>query len=231
MKLTKIRFQLNRFLFLVGIVALFGLTTVAAPVMAEQEADNALETVAVEEKLIRIRDADEDEGDAPVLGERVSSGGMKVHIRSARSTYRKGEAIRLKVKGNKTFYLYLINVNPRSGRGVAILPNRHQTENRIKYPGDSKWRKVPNDSLEFYSDRRGKERIIMVASRRYLDVDRLLSKARSKILGDFFELEAPLDSLDDVIAASYGEKSIKIRSKKSKLPRGVVIKELNLRIR
>ena len=210
------------------LVFLVGLLVLPGAVVAEQGTANALEEVVVAEKLIRIRDAEDDGNDRIETG---SSGGLKVSIRSVRSSYRKGEKIRLKVKGNKTFYLYLINVNPRSGRGVAILPNRYQSEDRIKYPGDGKWRKVPNDNLEFYSDRKGKERIIVVASRRYLNVDKLLRKARSKFLGDFYEMEAPLDSLDELIGASYGEKAIKIRSDKERLPKGVVIKELNLRIR
>ncbi|MBU0499281.1 MAG: DUF4384 domain-containing protein [Gammaproteobacteria bacterium] len=225
----------NRILRCAGAAAMLAALGIGAPAMA-QEAD-ALESVAASDKLIRIRHAD-DEGGGGSGPEHA--GKFRVDIRAGRSSYRAGEAIRFKVRGNNEFYLYMINIDPRTGRAVAILPNRLQTHHKIKYPGDGRWYVVPNENLEFYSDRAGHERIIMVASERYLDVDRLLSKSRSKSVGDFYEMEAPLDALDDAIGESYGDKAIRIRNsgdgdsgrgRGHRLPRGIVIKEMNLRIR
>ncbi|OGT89327.1 MAG: hypothetical protein A2286_11990 [Gammaproteobacteria bacterium RIFOXYA12_FULL_61_12] len=216
-----------------GVLALAGAVGLWAPAAtaAPSGEGSALKNVAAGQKLIRIRDA----GDgAP--GEE----GLQIDIRTARSTYRQGQAIRFQVRGNHDFFLYLINIDPRSGRAVAILPNRLQTGDSIKYPGDGQWYSVPNERLEFYGDRPGLERIIMIASERYLEVDSLLRKSRSKAAGDFYAMEAPLDALDEAIGASYGEKTIRIRDSGdrgsqgqggNRLPRGLVIKEWNLRIR
>ena len=43
-------------------------------------------------------------------------------------------------------------------------------------------------------------------------------------------MEEPLDALDEVLQEGYGEKAIRVRSRDSRAPKGVVVKEVNLRI-
>lgn len=170
------------------------------------------------EKLIRI-------GPAPSAEDRLA-----ITVRADKSGYRVNEPIRLQVKGNKTFHLYLFNIDPVSKRGLSILPNRYQGADRIKYKGGV-WHAVPNANLQFYSDRPGNERIVLLASEKHLDVDRLLKEGGAKGLGDFYSLETPLDALDEALSDRYREKRIHVRERTERLPPGVVVQELDLSIR
>lgn len=84
-----------------------------------------------------------------------------MRLTADRTNYRVGESIGFKVKGNRRFYLF--NVDPHTGRALAILPNRLQGKDKIRYSA-AKWHRVPNPNLEFYADRAGEDRLIMVAS-------------------------------------------------------------------
>ena len=190
------------------------------------EYGEALEAVPAQQKLVRVRPA------------RGSAEALRVAFKAERSRYRVGEAIRFKVKGNRPFYLYLFNIDPRSGEGLVILPNAIQGKKRILYPGDHRWHTVPNPELEFYSDRPGKERIVMVASTRYLDVDQMKRWTRSKRVGDWYYFEEPLKAVEKGLNLAYGgqaqEKRIRIRrsgtENASQLPPGVAVTEVALRI-
>ncbi len=193
-------------------------------------AQSALEEVDSQDKLVRIRPANSSTSSTP-------SSEMAVQLVTEKSSYRVDEAIHFKVKSDRPIFLYLFNVDARSGQALSILPNRLQNNREIKYAGDNQWHLVPNPGLEFFSDRPGVERIIMVASERYLDVGKLKSFSASKSVGDFFEMDNPLDAFDSLINEAYNddeavqEKRIGIRQSSSRLPRGVVVKEVNLRIR
>ncbi len=202
---------------------------------AEEAGMGALEAVPLGEKAIRVRVSDDrDRGN----GGGRRGGDLDVAIRTEQSRYGVEDPIRFEVKGNKPFYLYLFNVDPRTQRAVSILPNQRQGKGEVKYPGDRRWRKVPNPGLEFYSDRAGTERVVMVASERYLDVDKLIKGYGTKALGDaFYESEGIFDWLDAELNSAYAEKgmeakAIRVRDSDSRrLPRGIVVEELNLRIR
>ena len=161
---------------------------------------------------------------------------LQVRLTTDRARYQPGEKIGFQVSGNKDFYLYLFNIDTRTGQAVMLLPNRFQTNLNIKYPGDGKPRLVPNRSVEFYADQAGLERIMMVASERYLDVNDLMSHGQSKSLGDFYALETPFKALNRAITETYadaliGNKSIHIRQPdSSRLPKGVLVEEFNLTI-
>lgn len=180
----------------------------------------ALEEVPNNEKRIGVRAAQNSE--------------FSVKLKTAQSSYKVNEAISFKVKGSHTFYLYLFNHIKSSNQAVAILPNKYQTSKNIKYKANQ-WQKVLNKKLEFYSDRAGKERIIMVASKKYLDVNKLLKKTRSKGIGDFYLMDDPMQAVEALINNTYQlatSKRIGVRSSSgSRLPNGVVIKELYLKIK
>lgn len=98
----------------------------------------------------------------------VRSGELDVAFEPVKPVYSVGERIRFRVKGNQTFYLYLFSIDESADRGVVILPNRLQQYNKYR-PGELYI--VPEKNVEFYADRPGRERIIMVASTEKLDVD------------------------------------------------------------
>lgn len=207
---------------------------------AEESASSGpLEAVSSAAKAIKVRGA----GDNQRGGrERATRGGLEVDIRATDSRYYPNDAIAFEVKGNKDFHLYLFNVDPRTERVTTILPNQRQTNRRIRYKGGRDWYKVPNPGVEFYSDSAGKERVVMVASEKYLDVDRLLSSSGTKALGaNFYESTDALDWLDTALNEAYPAtdakgtepKRIRVREggqRSRSLPNGVVIKEFDVRI-
>lgn len=179
-------------LFAVGGVALQG-TALAA------DAD---------EKAINVRDSGSRAGD------------LRVNFEPLNSVYEVDEPIRFRVRGNKTFFLYVYTVDKDTGNAVLLLPNRKQTGN--KYPGGSYYN-VPNRSVEFYADERGQERIVMVASSKYIDVDR----ARFKSVGDFAMVQEK--ALEDEFEA----KGIRIRrgeNRRRPSSKDVIVKDIDLAI-
>lgn len=196
----------------------------------------ALEAVPQSIKVIRVRSGG---GGGGRSTDRPRSGGaLDVDIRTERDSYRVGDGIFFKVRGNKSFHLYLITADPETGRAIALLPNRYHTAGRIKYPGDGRWRKVPNPGAEFYADEAGTDRIIMVASEKYLNVDDLLRDRRTKAFGENnYESTGFFDWLDQEINQEYADElgaqpqKISVRGSEGRsLPSGLVVKELNLRI-
>ena len=170
---------------------------------------------------------------------------LEVRLKPSKSSYEVNETIKFQVKGNKQFYLYLFNIDLQTGQGVALLPNRLQTKQAILYPGDEQWHNVLKSGIRFYSDKHGDERIIMVASERYLDIDNLINGSKAELTGDFYLMGQPLAGLYEVINAAFTvhsstEKTLQVRqnhegrataltSSKS-LPSGIDIKEFNLHI-
>lgn len=215
---------------------IFKKTTLAAlvaltltPLLSQAE---AFEPVASGDKLVRIRHAGSQPGQ--------TTAALNVQINTEKNSYRPNERIRFQVKSNKRVFIYLFNLDPATGKALLILPNRLQSKNQIQYPGDSRWHLLPNQALEFYADRPGLERILMVASERYIDIDKKLQNMnRNKSVGDFYTMNNPLDDLDSGINETYnpgasGDKLIRVRSTQPtspRLPRGIVTKEVNLRIR
>jgi len=196
------------------------------PVLSQAE---AFEPVESGDKLVKIRPA----------GRAGQTGALKVAVKTEKNEYHPNEKIRFQVKTNKPAFIYMFNIDPKTGKALLILPNRLQTKNQIKYPGDNQWHLLPNQSLEFYADRPGIERIIMIASERYIDIEKKLKSGNNKSVGDFYTMNSPLDDLDGLINETYNagasaDKLIRIRSAKPtspRLPEGIVHTELNLRIR
>lgn len=188
----------------------------------------ALLALPQHEKLLQVR---------PTLTTSKNMG-FKVQFITEATSYVTDEPIRFQIKANKRFYLYLFNVSPITGEAVTLLPNRLQNNTQIQYDPDQHWHTVPNPTLEFYSDRPGLERIIMVASTRYLDVDKLKHIGHTKSAGDFYQMETPFTALNAVINEAYRdklgrEKLIQLRNPvadQAHLPDGLVIKEMQLKI-
>ena len=93
---------------------------------------------------------------------------LKVTFKPLKSSYAVNEKVTFSIRGNRDFYLYLFNLSQHPQPAVLILPNALQTAQQIKYSADHTWI-VPNPELEFYADRPGHERIVMIASSEPLD--------------------------------------------------------------
>ena len=94
---------------------------------------------------------------------------LRVALEPMKDSFKVNEPIRFKVRGNKTFYLYLFSVDDESGDATLILPTK-EGQRHNKYPANTTL-PVPNpDEPDFLSDETGRETLVMVASTRYLPV-------------------------------------------------------------
>ncbi len=141
---------------------------------------------------------------------------LDVDFESTKDTYKVGEPIRFRVKGNQKFFLYVYSVD-EDGEAVLLLPNERQDGN--KYPGNRRYM-VPNKNVEFVADAPGNEEIIMIASKKYLEVseDRL-NKAAGFLMGSV-----------DMIESEFSSKGIEVR-KPTKRREGVVVKRMEIDIK
>ena len=123
-------------------VAMAGATHAAVGLGAEE----------MESKAIRVDDPEKEP--------------LRVTLEPARDSFKVNEPIRFNVRGNKTFYLYLFSINDE-GDATMILPTR-EGQRHNKYPPDTTL-PVPNrNSPDFLSDEAGREKVVMVASAKYL---------------------------------------------------------------
>lgn len=138
---------------------------------------------------------------------------LNVEFTPVKQVFKTGEAIRFNVKGSETFYLYLFSVDERNNKGYMILPNKKQQY--IKYKAGRTYT-VPEKYIEFYSDSPGREKIIMLASTKKMDV-RFDQYAKA---GNILSA-----NVDTVVQET---KALGIRSRKAKAKH--VTKELSLMI-
>jgi len=199
------------------------LTLASLPAVSQ---DSATEPVTSGQELIKVRPS----------GSRQPGMSLRVQlIPEKKSVYHVNERVRFMVKGNKTFYLYLFNIDPDTGSGIAILPNRLQGKDSLRYSAN-KWHLVPNPGVEFFSDRPGFERIIMVASERYLNLDTILSNNQTTLNG-FYNMQSVTDGLNAGLKpllqgdGNQDWELMDVRRADSPFPQGLVIQEVNLRIR
>ena len=93
---------------------------------------------------------------------------LQVALEPAQDSFQVNEPIRFRIRGNKSFFLYLFSVN-EDGDATLILPTE-EGQMHNKYPADTTL-PVPNeDAADFLSDRAGRENVVMVASTKYLPV-------------------------------------------------------------
>ena len=69
--------------------------------------------------------------DVKAIGVRTGGSGgnddgnpLKVEFIPVKQVFKTGEAIRFKVKGSETFYLYLFSVDEKNNKGYMILPQQ-----------------------------------------------------------------------------------------------------------
>ncbi len=154
-----------------------------------------------------------------------------VTISSDKKTYRVGERINLMVKGNSHFYLYLFAKNQdkdKKGYAISILPNKYQKDQH--YNANIKYNVLKGD-IEYFSDRKGTEHLIMVATTKPFNVREWLRKKANNVksMDNFYEFKDVNKSINKLINKTYN-KNIQIRSSSDRLPTGVVLKILTLNI-
>ncbi|HFB64136.1 MAG TPA: DUF4384 domain-containing protein [Aeromonadales bacterium] len=91
---------------------------------------------------------------------------LKVDFTPTKPSFAVNEAIKFNIKGNKKFFLFLFNIDYATNKAYMILPNNIQTADRNMYQAGQRLQ-VPNANAEFYSDRPGRERIVMIATTKY----------------------------------------------------------------
>lgn len=155
----------------------------------------------------------QEQSDDKAIRIQEQSKGLKVTFQALKDTYKVGEAIRFKVRGNQRFYLYLFSINRLDQTSVLLLPNNKQKDNR--YDANQTFT-VPSN-VEFYADAPGTEEIVMVASIKHLNFD----TSRYQKSGDFLLGDAQI--VDDQLKALR----IRTRAEETREP---VIKQLQLTI-
>ena len=161
------------------------------------------------------------------IGIRPAQADFKVELFSKKTSYHVNETIILETKGNKPFYLYLLfKDQDNNNKAVSILPNKLQKNHRYSA---NKRQAVLNSEVQFFSDRKGTEHLLMIASIKPLNVTKLLRKSSTKSIGYFYQLDNPDAAIEEMIAETY-QKRILIRSTQSQLPAGLVLKALDLKI-
>lgn len=158
---------------------------------------------AAQDKAIRVREAGE---------------ALKVSVEPTKPEYKVDEPIRFRVKGNDSFYLYVYSVDAATGNAWLLLPNKKSKDNRF---AGGKTVMVPSKNVEFVADKPGKEKIVMVATAKKLDVATGSFKAK----GDF--LEGSTQELE----GDFESKGIRVREAAESSPSvGAVVKRMEVRI-
>lgn len=94
---------------------------------------------------------------------------LAVEMVTTKPSFKPNEAIKFNIKGNQDFFLYVFAVDEANGNVTMMLPNKLQKGN--KYTANQAHR-VPNATeMELISDRPGTEKIVMLASTKYLAWD------------------------------------------------------------
>ena len=174
---------------------------VAATMAGATHADVSLGADEMESKAIRVGNPESEP--------------LRVTLEPVRESFKVNEPIRFNVRGNKTFYLYLFSLNDE-GDATMILPTREGQKDN-KYPPDTTL-PVPNQNApDFLSDEAGRERVIMVASAKYL-------AWKSNWFRDGADSYVDKAALDE----EFASKGIRIGGKKDD---NVVVKRLSVRVR
>ena len=96
-------------------------------------------------------------------------GQLQLVVTPNKATYKVGDTFSLNVKGNQDYYLWIFAMNENVGRGRMLVPGIAQTGNRYKA---NRTYKVPaGGSYEWFMDKAGVERLVVVASTRWIAID------------------------------------------------------------
>lgn len=118
---------------------------------------------------------------------------VTISVKASKKQYKVGESMSFNVKGNDNYYLYVFNIDENSGDSVLLIPNAKTKNNYLK---KGKTYKMPG-TVDFFSDAAGYEKVVFVATREKIDLDRIntksmgdLSTTKTKALEGAFEAKA-----------------------------------------
>lgn len=172
--------------------------------------DAALAAVSgeVDSKAIRLRD------NAPAA---APTGSLTLSVHPVKTQFKVGESMSFKVKGNADYYLYVFNIDESTGESVVLIPNKKTKTNQMK---KNQTYTVPG-TVEFYSDTAGYEKVVFVASREKID----LEKVNSEALGDFSK------SKTAELEGAFVSKNIRIRERPATETGGAtLLQEANVKV-
>ena len=185
----------------------FALMLAAALLITPAHADVELGIDEIGEKTIRV-ETPESESDP-----------LRVRLEPVKESFRVDEPIRFHIRGNKTFFLYLYSVDKETDEVTLLLPTR-EGQRHNKYPAN-RTMVVPNEGqAAFLSDEPGRERLLMVASTRYLPVkSRWYRKGSDFYVGSTAELNE-----------EFGAKNIRVEGPDKTRDDKVLVKTVMVRI-
>jgi hypothetical protein len=104
---------------------------------------------------------------------------LNVNFKPGKEVYHVNEPIEFSVKGDRDFFLYLFSISP-AGEAVLLIPGKEQEGNKYKA---NKTYRVPTDrKFEFYSDKPGREKIVMFASTKWINPETGSYKSKGSFL-------------------------------------------------
>ena len=158
---------------------------------------------AAQDKAIQVREAGE---------------ALKVSVEPTKPEYKVDEPIRFRVKGNDSFYLYVYSVDAATGNAWLLLPNKKSKDNRFE---GGVAHAVPGRNVEFVADKPGKEKVVVVASAKKLDIE----SAKFASEGDFSRAS------ESDMEKSFESKGIRVRDREeSASADGVVVKRMEIAV-
>ena len=185
----------------------FALMLAAALLTTPACADVELGIEEVGEKTIRV----ETPGSEPEP--------LRVRLEPVKASYEVDEPISFHVRGNKTFFLYLYSIDKETDEVTLLLPTR-EGQRHNKYPAN-RTMVVPNEGqAQLLADEPGRERLLMVASTRYLPLkSRWYRKGLDYYTGKGADFEA-----------EFAEKGIRVRGPDKTRDEKVMVKTVMVRI-
>ena len=158
-------------------------------------------------------------GEKTIRVETPESEPLRVKLEPAKASFKVDEPIRFHIRGNKTFFLYLYSVDKETDEVTLLLPTR-KGQKHNKYPAN-RTLVVPNEGeAELLADEPGRERLLMVASTRYLPLkSRWYRKGLDYYTGKGEEFEQ-----------EFAEKGIRVRGPDKTRDDKVLVRTVMVRI-
>lgn len=183
----------------------FALIFAAALLVTSACADVELGIDEIGEKTIRVETPESDP--------------LRVKLEPVQASFEVDEPIRFHIRGNKTFFLYLFSVDKETDEVTLLIPTR-KGQRHNKYPAN-RTLVVPNEGeAELLADEAGRERLLMVASTRYLPLkSRWYRKGLDYYTGKGADFEQ-----------EFAEKGIRVRGPDRTRDAKVLVKTVMVRI-
>lgn len=173
---------------------MFNLKAVTAGILAV-----TLTSLAVADTLNPSAIGLRDRTTAPATPAAANPNVVKLNVQPSKPSYRVGESIRFQVQGRDDYYLYVFNINNKTGEAVMLIPNSKTQNNRMS---GNRTYDIPG-TVDFYSDSVGVEQMVFIGTKQPLNVGGVTTQA----LGAF-----SVGKTEDFEAA-FSSKAIGIRDR------------------